>query len=53
MNLQVLPDNVLDPVFLAASEMCEEAVYNSMLNAEATKKLDGSVCHALSEFLHA
>lgn len=50
-NVPCFADALLDPVFLAVSEMCEEAVLNSMLNAEPMKKRNGAVVHSLTAFL--
>ena len=51
IELTVYPDTMLEPVFMAVSEMCEEAVLNSMLNAEPMKELNGTVVHSLVEFM--
>lgn len=48
--LAVYPDRLLDPVFLAVTELCEEAVLNSMLEAEGCTALNQTEIHSLSEF---
>lgn len=50
-QITVYPDRFLDPVFLAATELCEEAVLNSMLYAEGCMALNQTEIHSLSEFL--
>lgn len=51
MELTIYPDAMLEQVFMAVSEMCEEAVLNSMLNAEPMKDLNGTEVHSLIEFI--
>lgn len=46
-----LRENALNAVFRAAAEAAEEAVLNALVCAEALRAADGTVCHALREFL--
>ncbi len=49
--MTVYPDAMLERAFLAVTDMCQEAVYNSMLNAVSCAKLDGSPCLSLRDLL--
>lgn len=51
MTMTVYPDSMLEKVFMAVTDMCQEAVYNSMLNAVSCLKLDGSRCLSLRDLL--
>ena len=51
MTMTVYPDAMLERAFLAVTDMCQEAVYNSMLNAVSCAKLDGSPCLSLRDLL--
>ena len=51
LDLHVLPDGALDPLFRASGEATEEAILNSLVAAQATKGLEGSIYHGLAEFL--
>lgn len=50
-SFSAYPDQMLDPVFEAVSEMCEEAVLSALLAAEPVTGIHGTVYHSLSEFL--
>lgn len=49
-SFSAYPDQMLDPVFEAVSEMCEEAVLSALLHAEPCTGLNGKVYHSLREF---
>jgi len=42
-----LPDSALDPLFVAAMDVTEEAILNSLLAAETTTGFLGHVRHAV------
>lgn len=46
-----VPEESLDAFFRACAEATEEAVLDSLVSAEATAGLDGTVYHSLPEFL--
>lgn len=46
-----VPEESLDAFFRACAEATEEAVLDSLVSAEATAGLDGTVYHSLTEFL--
>jgi D-aminopeptidase len=48
---EVLPEHLLEQPFRMAGEAVEEAVLDSMVNAEAMKDLEGRTVHSLREFL--
>ncbi|MEE8808414.1 MAG: P1 family peptidase [Lactimicrobium sp.] len=50
-SFSVYPDQMLDPVFEAVSEMCEEAVLSALLCAKSCTGINGTVYHSLSEFM--
>ena len=49
-TLNVLREDCLDPVFLAAAEASEESVLNALAAAVTTTGWDGTTVHALNEF---
>lgn len=46
-----VPEESLDAFFRACAEATEEAVLDSLVEAEAATGLDGTVYHSLTEFL--
>ena len=48
---EILPEHLLEQPFRMAGEAVEEAVLDSMVNAEAMKDLEGRTVHSLREFL--
>ncbi len=51
LTLQCFPENQIDLLFRAAAEATEEAILNSLIYADSSVMLDGSICHCLREFL--
>lgn len=50
-EMTCLREDLLETPFQAAAEAVHEAILNSLAAAEPATALDGSPCHALSEFL--
>lgn len=48
---EILPEHLLEQPFRMAGEAVEEAVLDSMINAEAMEDLEGRTVHSLREFL--
>lgn len=48
---EILPEHMLEQPFRMAGEAVEEAVLDSLINASATKDLQGKTVHCLREFL--
>lgn len=46
-NVQMLPNDALGPVFLAAVEATEEAIVNALVAAQTMSGIDGYTVHAL------
>ncbi len=46
-----LPNDLLSPLFQAAIETTEEAIYNSLFFAETTTGIQGHTARALTEFI--
>ncbi|MCK4557442.1 MAG: P1 family peptidase, partial [Candidatus Aminicenantes bacterium] len=47
LKIEVLRNNQMSPLFLAAAEACEEAILNSMFKAEDMEGKDGRKVRAL------
>ena len=47
LKIEVLRNNQMSPLFLAAAEACEEAILNSMFKAEDLEGKDGRKVRAL------
>ena len=50
-ELKIFPEERLNRVFTPAAEAVEEAILNSMTNAQPAVKLNGETVHSLAEFL--
>ena len=44
-------EDLINPVFEAAAEAVQEAIYNSMVSAEPAVSVDGKIFHSLKEYL--
>ena len=51
LPLSCLPEERLEDVFRLMAEAVEEAVLNSLTEAQPAQFLDGRTCHSLAEFL--
>ncbi|MDO4267036.1 MAG: P1 family peptidase [Eubacteriales bacterium] len=51
LELQAIPETVINRAFLAAAEAAQEAILNSMAAAEPVRGLKGEMYYSLSEFL--
>ena len=50
-ELKIFPEERINRVFTPAAEAVEEAILNSMTNAQPAVKLNGETVHSLAEFL--
>lgn len=50
-ELKIFPEERINRVFTPAAETVEEAILNSMTNAQPAVKLNGEIVHSLTEFL--
>ena len=51
LQIQAIPEHVINRAFLAAAEAEQEAILNSMTAAERTRGLAGELYYSLSEYL--
>ena len=51
LQIQAIPEHVINRAFLAAAEAEQEAILNSMTAAERTRGLAGELYYSLAEYL--
>ncbi|WBW94892.1 DmpA family aminopeptidase [Oceanirhabdus sp. W0125-5] len=52
VNIKILNENMIDKVFLAVADACEEAILNSIICSDTTTGRDGHIRKSLVEYLN-